>query len=113
MHNPLADARVYGAHAENRTYTAPNGKTYKFGAEDVLIGTLAALTPQEVCSVLAEYLQEAPHQGYEGFSRQDVSSIRKFFNDLAVCAVVMCTPDAHVHAYHMHKQAQGVPYLQR
>lgn len=66
------------------TYTAQNGKTYSYGAESVIAHAVQELPASVVAEALQEYMLEAPHQGWEGFSRQDVSSIRKFLRDFAL-----------------------------
>jgi hypothetical protein len=96
---------VHGANAANTTYVAQNGKTYTHSAEDVLAGTVQdVLHPTKVAELLAEYVQEAAHGGWEGFNARDLTGVRKLLNDIALYMQEASKCDEHVIAYRMHER---------
>ena len=97
--------KVYGAHATNDTYTANNGKTYTHCAEDIFTGTVQQLHPAQVSDLIAEYVQEAAHNGWEGFNRRDLTGINKLLKDIALYLHNQCEYDAHIFARAAHIRA--------
>ena len=93
----------------NYTYVANNGKTCRYPASDILLGTLQQMHPIDAMQVIAEYLQEAPHGEWEGFSSRDVNAFNRLFFDIALYAQASCNFDQHVIAY---KEQKVVQYMQ-
>lgn len=45
---------------------------------------LKAMTDAEVGALVKEYISESNHQGWDGFSRRDMTGIRNFLTDLRI-----------------------------
>lgn len=85
------------AHAARETYLAQNGKTYRHSAESIFAGTVQKVHPQQVADILAEYVQEAAHGGWEGFNARDLTGVRKLLKDMALYLHDACNYDAHIY----------------